>query len=275
MQPRLDRVLCVFLLLTTVRAFAGDDDNKPAPRFRAKTTSGESFNNESVKGQSRSARVLDHLVPVLSPGGAASRGHQPGARRQGTDRSRHRCCRIQENGQEISRTASRACRIVLTEDTNLAAMYQANSIPFMESLIAAETSPASNAAPPAKRLCADCWPAPIWNPQLQTGTMRTKTNQTISDSCGSDTLVRRLGLLFLIFDLPLREPCGQDPFIFRQKAVRRSCESGLAASHSGPGTQIHDAIRRGTGPTLAISTETHWLAASAPEWPLLPAPARR
>ena len=130
MQPRLDRVLCVFLLLTTVRAFAGDDDNKPAPRFRAKTTSGESFNNESVKGQSRSARVLDHLVPVLSPGGAASRGHQPGARRQGTDRSRHRCCRIQENGQEISRTASRACRIVLTEDTNLAAMYQANSYPI-------------------------------------------------------------------------------------------------------------------------------------------------
>jgi hypothetical protein len=33
-------------------AFAGDDDdNQPAPRFRAKTTSGEMFNNESTKGK--------------------------------------------------------------------------------------------------------------------------------------------------------------------------------------------------------------------------------
>jgi hypothetical protein len=39
----------VFLLLAAACAFAGDDDNKPAPRFRAKTTSGESFNADKDK----------------------------------------------------------------------------------------------------------------------------------------------------------------------------------------------------------------------------------
>lgn len=45
-------LLCV-LLIASVFALAGDDDeqNQPAPRFRAKTTTGESFNNESVKGK--------------------------------------------------------------------------------------------------------------------------------------------------------------------------------------------------------------------------------
>lgn len=41
----------VLLLLAAICAFAGDDDNQPAPRFRAKTLSGENFNNASVKGK--------------------------------------------------------------------------------------------------------------------------------------------------------------------------------------------------------------------------------
>jgi thiol-disulfide isomerase/thioredoxin len=42
--------ICLCLLLAA-RSFAADEDGAPAPRFRAKTTSGESFNNESVKGK--------------------------------------------------------------------------------------------------------------------------------------------------------------------------------------------------------------------------------
>jgi thiol-disulfide isomerase/thioredoxin len=42
--------LCLCLLLAA-SAFAADEDGTPAPRFRAKTTSGETFNNESIKGK--------------------------------------------------------------------------------------------------------------------------------------------------------------------------------------------------------------------------------
>jgi len=45
------RVLIICLVLLAAPVFAGDDDDKPAPRFRAKTTASESFNNESVKGK--------------------------------------------------------------------------------------------------------------------------------------------------------------------------------------------------------------------------------
>ena len=41
----------LILLLITLSAFAGDETGQPAPRFRAKTTTGEQFNNESIKGK--------------------------------------------------------------------------------------------------------------------------------------------------------------------------------------------------------------------------------
>jgi thiol-disulfide isomerase/thioredoxin len=42
--------ICLCLLLAAC-AFAADEDGTPAPRFHAKTTSGESFNNDSIKGK--------------------------------------------------------------------------------------------------------------------------------------------------------------------------------------------------------------------------------
>ena len=41
----------VLLVLTVLAAAAGDETGQPAPRFRAKTTGGEQFNNESIKGK--------------------------------------------------------------------------------------------------------------------------------------------------------------------------------------------------------------------------------
>ena len=43
-------LLAAALLLSSLPAFAGDEGD-PAPRFHARTTSGENFNNESVKGK--------------------------------------------------------------------------------------------------------------------------------------------------------------------------------------------------------------------------------
>src|SRR5436305_10745111 len=50
MRLRAHFALCLCLLLAA-SAFAADEDGTPAPRFRAKTTTGETFNNESLKGK--------------------------------------------------------------------------------------------------------------------------------------------------------------------------------------------------------------------------------
>src|SRR2546430_2074326 len=42
--------ICICLLFAAC-AFAADEDGIPAPRFHAKTTSGETFNNDSIKGK--------------------------------------------------------------------------------------------------------------------------------------------------------------------------------------------------------------------------------
>ena len=44
-------VLACLLLLAALCAFASDETGQPAPRFRAKTTAGDQFNNASVKGK--------------------------------------------------------------------------------------------------------------------------------------------------------------------------------------------------------------------------------
>jgi hypothetical protein len=44
-------VLACLLLLTTLGTVAGDETGQPPPRFRAKTTTGNQFNNASVKGK--------------------------------------------------------------------------------------------------------------------------------------------------------------------------------------------------------------------------------
>ena len=55
-------LLTIRLLTISIAAQTHDETGEPAPRFRAKTMSGEQFNNESVKGRVVSVRVLDYLV---------------------------------------------------------------------------------------------------------------------------------------------------------------------------------------------------------------------
>ena len=45
------RQLAIAVLLASLCAFAGDETGQPAPRFRAKTTAGVQFNNDSTKGK--------------------------------------------------------------------------------------------------------------------------------------------------------------------------------------------------------------------------------
>lgn len=52
MRARTLIIASIFLvLLPALRAWAQDETGQPAPRFHAKTTNGETFNNDSVKGK--------------------------------------------------------------------------------------------------------------------------------------------------------------------------------------------------------------------------------
>ncbi len=123
------RVLIICLVLLAAPVFAGDDDDKPAPRFRAKTTASESFNNE-CKRQSRAAGILDHLVPVLPSGRTAGRAINKEFGDKGLIVLAIDVAESKKTVKKYLEQHPRACRIVLTEDTNLAAMYQANSYPI-------------------------------------------------------------------------------------------------------------------------------------------------
>lgn len=124
--------ICAVLLLTlcALSAFAGDEDNEPAPRFHAKTLSGETFNNESVRGKivllefwttwCQYCRDEEALVEKIDKE-FASKGLIVLA------------IDVAESKKTVKKYLEqhpRACRIVLTEDTNLGAMYQANSYPI-------------------------------------------------------------------------------------------------------------------------------------------------
>jgi thiol-disulfide isomerase/thioredoxin len=130
MQPSLRCALFLPLLLAAACAFAGDDDNQAAPRFRARTMSGESFNTESVKGKvvllefwttwCQYCHVEEPLVEAINKEFA-----DKGLIVLAID--------VAESKKTVKKYLEqhpRACRIVLTEDTNLAAMYQANVYPI-------------------------------------------------------------------------------------------------------------------------------------------------
>ncbi len=125
-------LLCVLLLTTVSHVLGGEDDdqNKPAPRFRAKTTAGETFNNESIKGKA----VLLEFWTTWCTYCHQEEGLVEQINREFSDKGLIvLAIDVAESKKTVKRYLEqhpRQCRIVLTEDTNLAAMYQANSYPI-------------------------------------------------------------------------------------------------------------------------------------------------
>jgi thiol-disulfide isomerase/thioredoxin len=125
------RALLLFSVLGFVTiAFAGDDDGQPAPHFRAKTTSGETFNNDSIKG-----KVV--LLEFWTTWCQYCHDEEPLVEQINREFAGKGLIVLAIDVAESKKTVKkyleqhpRACRIVLTEDTNLAAMYQANSYPI-------------------------------------------------------------------------------------------------------------------------------------------------
>jgi cytochrome c biogenesis protein CcmG, thiol:disulfide interchange protein DsbE len=118
------------LLLAALGAFAVDETGQPAPRFRAKTTAGDQFNNASVKGKvvlfefwttwckycEAEASIVDDIAKEFAEKGLIVLAVD-----------------VLEPDQKVKKYLAehpRSVPIVLTKDTNLAAMYNAQSYPI-------------------------------------------------------------------------------------------------------------------------------------------------
>jgi thiol-disulfide isomerase/thioredoxin len=126
----LRRFLPSALALIALCAFAGDETGQPAPHFRAKTTTGDQFNNASVKGKvvlfefwttwcqycEAEAGLVDDIAKEFAGKGLIVLAVD-----------------VLESDKKVKQHLidhPRSVPIVLTKDTNLAAMYNAQSYPI-------------------------------------------------------------------------------------------------------------------------------------------------
>jgi len=123
-------LLCAAVVLIAVYASAQSDGPEPAPRFTAKTMRGESFTNASTKGKvvllefwatwcpycRNEEAILDDLDHEFASKGLILLAVDVGESKKTV--------------KQYLAAHPRSRRIVLMEDTNLAAMYQATSYPI-------------------------------------------------------------------------------------------------------------------------------------------------
>lgn len=123
-------VLCVLFVASACFAQTRDETGQPAPRFRAKTTAGEQYNNESIKGKvvlfefwttwckycEGEARLVDDIAQEFK-----------------SKELIVLAVNVLEPDQTVKKYLAdhpRTVPIVLTKDTNLAAMYNAQVYPI-------------------------------------------------------------------------------------------------------------------------------------------------
>jgi thiol-disulfide isomerase/thioredoxin len=118
------------LLIGVAGALAASKDKEPAPRFSATTTTGEKFTNDSIKGKvvllefwttwcgycAEEAAFVDKIGRELAPKGLLLLAIDVGESKKTV--------------KKYLEQHPRDCRIVMMEDTNLAAMYQATEYPI-------------------------------------------------------------------------------------------------------------------------------------------------
>ena len=124
------RISLLLLLLSLATSAFTADDAERAPNFSAKTTAGEKFTNASLKGHVVLLQFWTTWCPYC-------KREQPLI--DSLDREFHDqglvvlAIDVNESKKTVKKYLEenpRSCRIVLTEDTNLAAMYAANSYPI-------------------------------------------------------------------------------------------------------------------------------------------------
>src|SRR5271170_4017160 len=112
------------------REITADEEREPAPRFHAKTLDGEQFNNESTKGKvvlfqfwttwcpycKSEESLVNNLTAEFADKGLVVLAVDVGESKKVV--------------QQYLKDHPRKCHIVMTGDTNLAAMYAANRYPI-------------------------------------------------------------------------------------------------------------------------------------------------
>jgi thiol-disulfide isomerase/thioredoxin len=123
--------LCLLpLVLAIASMVAASDENEPAPRFRAKTMAGETFNNTSIQGK---VVLLEFWTTWCQYCRQEERFVEQVNKEFGDQGLIVLSVNVGESKKTVKKYLEqhpRACRVVLTEDTNLAAMYQASSYPI-------------------------------------------------------------------------------------------------------------------------------------------------
>jgi thiol-disulfide isomerase/thioredoxin len=123
-------VLSGALMLAVLCALASPKDKEAAPRFNAVTTAGEKFTNDSIKGKvtllefwttwcgycAEEAAFVDKIGHELGDKGLILLAIDVGESKKTV--------------KKYLEQHPRNCKIVMMEDTNLAAMYQANVYPI-------------------------------------------------------------------------------------------------------------------------------------------------
>jgi thiol-disulfide isomerase/thioredoxin len=124
------RALSLALLFTTGCLLAASKDKEPAPRFNATTTTGEKFTHDSIKGKvvllefwttwcgfcADEAAFVDKIGHELAGKGLILLAIDVGESKKTV--------------KKYLEQHPRNCKLVMMEDTNLAAMYQANVYPI-------------------------------------------------------------------------------------------------------------------------------------------------
>ena len=120
----------IVLLMAASLAVAGSDDREPAPRFHAKTLEGEQFTNESVKGKVVLFQFWTTWCPYCKSEESLVDDITKEFANKGLIVLAVDVAEPKKKVLEYLKEHPRKCRIVLTSDTNLAAMYAANSYPI-------------------------------------------------------------------------------------------------------------------------------------------------
>jgi thiol-disulfide isomerase/thioredoxin len=107
-----------------------EDEREPAPRFHAKTLAGEQFTNDSVKGKVVLFQFWTTWCPVCKGEEALVNHLTTEFADQGLIVLAVDVGESKKVVQQYLKDHPRQCRIVMTGDTNLAAMYAANSYPI-------------------------------------------------------------------------------------------------------------------------------------------------
>jgi thiol-disulfide isomerase/thioredoxin len=112
------------------REISVDEDREPAPRFHAKTLEGEQFTNDSIKGKV----VLFQFWTTWCPYCKSEEGLVNNITAEFSDKGlvviAVDVAESKKVVQQYLKDHPRKCRIVMTGDTNLAAMYAANRYPI-------------------------------------------------------------------------------------------------------------------------------------------------